>query len=116
MRKINPNARALRRNMTEAETLLWQHLRNRRLAGHKFRRQWTIGPFVADFACIERKLVIEADGGQHADSQSDAHRTRYLESHGWRVLRFWNNDVLAKPEGVLTEILTHLAPPSSSSD
>ncbi|MEM8696481.1 MAG: endonuclease domain-containing protein [Pseudomonadota bacterium] len=87
-------------------------------AGHKFR-QWTISPFVADFACIEARPVIEADGGQHSESEQDASRTAYLEREGWRVIRFWNTDILANTGGVLAaieEALSSPSSPSSSSD
>ncbi|KRD34158.1 hypothetical protein ASE35_10505 [Lysobacter sp. Root916] len=98
------DARRLRRSMTDAECRLWFHLRNRALMGCKFHRQHPIGPYVADFACIERGLIVEADGGQHADSGADRARTRFLASRGYRVLRFWNNDVLARTEAVLEQI------------
>ena len=88
-------------------------MRNRQLDGHKFRRQHPIGIFVADFVCIERRLIIELDGGQHADSADDARRTAWLEDHGWRVIRFWNNDVLTGTEGVLEVILQALRSSSS---
>ena len=97
-------ARDLRHNMTDAERLLWYFLRARRFAGCKFRRQHPIGPFVADFACVEHKLVIEADGGQHAESATDTRRTRWLETEGWRVVRFWNHDILGRTDDVLDEI------------
>ena len=97
-------ARRLRRSMTDAEHRLWFHLRNRALMGCKFRRQHPIGPYIADFACIEHRLIVEADGGQHADSGADRDRTRFLASCGYRVLRFWNNDVLARTDAVLEQI------------
>jgi very-short-patch-repair endonuclease len=100
----NTPARDLRRNMTDAERLLWYFLRARRFAGCKFRRQHPIGPFIADFACVERRLVIEADGGQHAESASDARRTRWLAAEGWRVVRFWNDDSMRRTDDVLEEI------------
>jgi primosomal protein N' (replication factor Y) len=78
------------------------------LAGYKFRRQHPIGPFVVDFACLGHQLVIEADGGQHAESGADAARTRWLEAQGWRVLRFWNGDILDNLDGVLETISTTL--------
>jgi very-short-patch-repair endonuclease len=106
-------ARELRTNMTDAEKRLWWLVRNRQLDGHKFRRQHPIGIFVADFVCIERRLIIELDGGQHADSADDARRTAWLEDHGWRVIRFWNNDVLTGTEGVLEVILQALRSSSS---
>ena len=115
MRSINPQAKRLRRDMTDAEKLLWQHLRNRQLGGFKFRRQWTIGPFIADFACIETRLIVEADGGQHSESIKDAARTAYLERQGWQVIRFWNTDILTNIDGVLEAILIALQSPSSSS-
>ena len=116
MRSINPHAKRLRRDMTDAEKLLWQHVRNRQLGGFKFRRQCTIGPFIADFACIENRLIVEADGGQHSESTSDANRTDYLERQGWQVIRFWNTDILTNIDGVLEAILIALRPPSSRSD
>ena len=100
----SPHARDLRRDSTDAERRLWNSLRNRRLGGFKFRRQVTIGPFVADFACVECRLIVEADGGQHGEDV-DADRTRYLEARGWNVLRFWNSDILNETDAVLTAIL-----------
>jgi very-short-patch-repair endonuclease len=102
-------ARGLRRNATEAERIIWRLLRDRRLAGIKFRRQVPIGPFIADFAAIEHRLVVELDGGQHADSESDVRRDRFLTAHGWRVLRVWNNELMTNREGVLEAIHDALA-------
>jgi very-short-patch-repair endonuclease len=102
--KINAHASELRRNSTDAEQRLWRHLRNRNLSGFKFRRQETVGPFVADFACVERKVIVEADGGQH-ELERDRQRTSRLESLGWIVLRFWNDEVLTQTEAVLEAIL-----------
>src|SRR6476469_5365197 len=99
-----PRARVLRRDATEAEKKLWQHLRQPPFKEHHFRRQATIGPYFADFASHQVKLVIELDGGQHSDSATDDRRTEYLASQGYRVLRFWNNDVLANMSGVLSAI------------
>ena len=99
------NAHRLRRGMTEAERKLWSALRNRQLGGAKFRRQVPLGRYVADFYCEAAKLVVEVDGGQHADLPRDAVRTAWLESHGCRVLRFWNGDVMRNREGVLEAIL-----------
>ncbi len=102
-------ARTLRREMTEAERRLWQVLRSRQTEAHRFRRQVPIGPFIADFACHRAKLVVEIDGGQHDPlSEAEASRTRFLEGEGYRVLRFWNNEVLANLEGVRTVIAGHL--------
>jgi primosomal protein N' (replication factor Y) len=100
----NAKARSLRQSMTDAERRLWSALRDRRLDGHKFKRQHPIGPFIADFACVELKIIIEADGGQHAGNTRDEPRTRWLEGRGWRVLRFWNNEILANTNGVLETI------------
>ena len=102
--KTNPNAGRLRRDATDAEQRLWYHLRNRHLGGFKFRRQVTIGPFIADFACVETRVIIEADGGQHG-SERDTRRTQYLEALGWKVLRFWNHDILQQTDAVLEVIL-----------
>ena len=101
-------ARRLRRTMTDAERRLWQHLRDRRMAGCKFRRQVPVGPYIVDFVCPEAALVVEVDGGQHADASADAVRTRRLRALGYRVLRFWNNDVLIDAEAVLGAILRTL--------
>jgi very-short-patch-repair endonuclease len=92
--------RSLRRAMTDAEIKLWNALRSRRLAGHKFVRQESIGPFIADFCCRERKLIVEADGSQHADSVRDARRDAYLRVLGYRIVRFWNHEILESPEMV----------------
>ena len=102
------NTKLLRQNATDAERRLWSLLRNRRLQHYKFRRQHPIGAFVADFACTKHRLVVEADGGQHNESAADARRTAWLESQGWRVIRFWNNEILANTEGVLIAILQAL--------
>jgi very-short-patch-repair endonuclease len=84
---------------------MWSALRDRRLLRYKFGRQRPIGQYIADFACIEHRLVVELDGGQHAADTVDAKRTAWLESHGWRVIRFWNNDVLGNTAGVIEVIL-----------
>jgi len=96
----------LRRDVTEAEKRLWQYLRQPPFKECHFRRQATIGPYFADFASHQPRIVIELDGGQHSLSPSDEVRTRYLEANGYRVLRFWNNDVLANIDGVATQIHT----------
>jgi very-short-patch-repair endonuclease len=97
-----PRARTLRRDRNRKK--LWQHLRQPPFKEHHFRRQATIGPYFADFASHQAKIVVEVDGGQHAGSASDEVRTRYLEANGYRVLRFWNNDVLENMSGVLSTI------------
>jgi very-short-patch-repair endonuclease len=103
-------ARRLRRNMTDAERSLWRHLRNRHLIGFKFRRQHEIDRYIVDFVCTDADLIVELDGGQHAEMMaSDANRTRRLEAIGYRVLRFWNNDVLTNIEAVLEVILEAVA-------
>ena len=95
--------------MTDAEKLLWQHLRNRQLGEYKFRLQRPIGPYIVDFVCLEKKLVIEVDGGQHAgEMELDSKRSDYLKEKGYRVMRFWNNEVLKETESVLTVILSSL--------
>jgi len=99
-------ARELRRTQTDAERHLWARLRNRRLHGLKFRRQFPVGSFFADFLCLDRRLIIEVDGRQHAESQAeDLDRTHFLAEQGFKVIRFWNNDVLKKTDSVCKEIL-----------
>ena len=102
-------ARALRRDMTEAEKKLWQMLRFRQTQGYRFRRHVPIEPFIADFVCHEARLVVEIDGGQHDPSAgAEARRTRFLEGEGCRVLRFWNNEVLENPDGTQASITEDL--------
>ncbi len=112
-------AKALRQNRTDAEGLLWHFLRNRQLDGYKFRRQQPIGPYIADFACLSEKLLIELDGGHHAQRSShDTKRDRYLQDRGYKVLRVWNNDVFGNCFGVLERIhaaLTVVPPPHQPS-
>jgi very-short-patch-repair endonuclease len=107
-------ARQLRKHSTNAERKLWRCLRARSLAGIKFVRQQPIGPYVVDFVCRERRLVIEVDGGQHADNKRDAIRDQWLAERRYRVLRFWNNEVLENIEGVWDTIFAAVsaaAPP-----
>ena len=112
---MKDRARALRKNLTDAEKLLWRRLRNRQLAGWKFRRQHPVGPFIVDFVCLEKKLVIEVDGGQHSTNlKEDIKRSNYLKNKGYRVLRFWNNEVLQEGESVLKVILKSLSEGSPS--
>jgi very-short-patch-repair endonuclease len=100
------SARELRNNLTDAEQRLWQKLKRRQIVTMKFRRQQPIGTFIVDFVCFERRLIVEVDGGQHAEQAPyDEQRTRSLEAQGYLVLRFWNNDVLANTEGVAQAIL-----------
>jgi very-short-patch-repair endonuclease len=96
--------------MTDAEQMLWGGLRRHRL-GWRFRRQFPIPPYVADFVCIEARLIIEADGGQHARPGEHDRRDRRLRQRGWRVIRFWNNEILANLPGVLQTITAALGPP-----
>ncbi|MBI2831086.1 MAG: endonuclease domain-containing protein [Chloroflexi bacterium] len=100
-------ARELRRKQTEAEKVLWSKLRNFQIPGVKFRRQQPIGEYIVDFVCLDKKLIIEIDGGQHNETvfkENDDSRTLWLESVGYRVIRFWNNEVLLNTDGVLTRI------------
>jgi very-short-patch-repair endonuclease len=95
--------------MTDAERLLWRAFRDRQIGGCKFRRQHPIQPFIVDFVCVERKLIIEVDGGQHANkAKEDANRSDYLRNKGYRLLRFWNNQVLQETNAVLDTILAAL--------
>ena len=101
--------RNLRRRATDAETELWFALRGRRLGGFKFVRQEAIGSYIVDFVCRDEKLIVEVDGGQHAENPADQVRDANLAMEGYRVLRFWNSDVLGNQEGVLLTILAALA-------
>lgn len=103
-------AKHLRSNMTDAECMLWQRLRGHRLLGTKFKRQQPLGNYIVDFVCFEARLVIEVDGGQHLESKLDQQRDAWLRSQGFKVLRFWNNDVLEQTEAVLEMILRALPP------
>ncbi|MCH7634437.1 MAG: endonuclease domain-containing protein [Proteobacteria bacterium] len=99
-------ARELRKNPTNAEQALWKHLRMRQIGGYKFRRQQPIGPYIVDFVSFERKVIIEVDGGQHSQqTEYDAERTAWLNAQGYRVLRFWNNQILEEVEAVKAGIL-----------
>ena len=118
MREMQGSRRAneLRRNQTEAEKLLWYRLRDRRLSGYKFRRQFPIGPYVADFACLSAQLIVELDGGQHAEQTAyDAARDHHIRKEGFGVLRFWNNEVVENLDGVLSVLLDVLAARSKPS-
>ena len=100
--KITKNAKSLRKNATKAETLLWSKIRSRQLEGIKFRRQQPIENYIVDFVCFEKRIIIELDGGQHANQkQKDQQRDNRLTADGFTVLRFWNNDVLEKIDAVL---------------
>jgi len=107
VRQISPHAARLRREMTDAERVVWDRLRNRQLEGFKFRRQASIGTFVVDFLCAERSLIVEIDGGQHT-AERDTARSQYLEAQGYRILRFWNHDVFEALDGVLETIVSEL--------
>jgi len=110
-------AKAFRRNLTDTERFLWKHLRARRIEGYKFRRQEPIGHYIADFVCQEARMIVEVDGGQHSvERGKDFERDRWFEEQGYKVLRFWNNEVLTNINGVLEVIrntVTHppLTPP-----
>ena len=103
-------ARELRAATTDAERRLWSCLRMRQLGGYRFRRQVPIGPYVVDFVCLSARLIVEVDGSQHAGAIHDLRRDALLSARGFRVLRFWNHEVLAQPEAVCQVILSRLAP------
>jgi very-short-patch-repair endonuclease len=104
------NAKRLRRALTEAEKLLWSALRSGQIEGAKFRRQQPIGPYIGDFVCQAHRLIVEADGSQHLESEHDQARDTYLKSVGYTVLRFWNADIQGNLEGVLEAIRLALPP------
>ena len=99
-----------RKNQTDAERRLWSILRSHRLQGWKFKRQEQLGDYLADLVCFRARLIVEADGSQHADNADDLVRTAWLESEGFRVICFWNNDILLNPDGVATAIVAALPP------
>ena len=101
----------MRSGATPAEHRLWQILRAKRFDGYKVKRQLPIDHYIADFLCPAARLIVEVDGGQHADNSRDAHRDVYLRAQGFRILRFWNNDLLDNEEGVLTAIMNALESP-----
>ena len=104
---MKSRARSLRRNSTDAEIILWQHLRGRRLLGYKFRRQVPVGKYIVDFLCEDQAIVIELDGGQHMEQERyDQTRTNWLQANGFLVLRFWNNDIAENLEGVLESLFS----------
>jgi very-short-patch-repair endonuclease len=104
-------ARNLRKNQTDVEALLWRHLRHNQLEGLSFRRQHPIGRYIVDFVCLEQRLILEIDGGQHdIEREKDEQRTKWLMAEGYKVLRFWNNEVLTNLEGVLESILLNALP------
>ena len=104
-------ARNLRKNATDAERRLWSAIRRRALDGHRFRRQHPLGRYIVDFVCLESRLIIELDGGQHADrTEQDAARTAWLEENGYTVIRLWNNDVMTNLDGCLLTIRAALQP------
>jgi very-short-patch-repair endonuclease len=106
---MRDKARQLRTNQTDAEIALWKLVRAKRFEGLKLRRQHPIQPYIVDFICPEKKLIIELDGGQHAEAiDYDEKRTRFLESKGYTVIRFWNNEVLTNIEGVYEVLIKHL--------
>jgi 2-isopropylmalate synthase len=104
-------ARAMRRTLTEAERKLWHALRDRRMQHVKFRRQAPVGPYVADFLCTEHRLIVEADGGGHAENARDAARDVWFTRNGYKVLRFWNTDILTARESVLATIAANCGLP-----
>ena len=106
--------KSLRQNMTDAEQLLWRHLRAHRMDGQKFRRQQPLGPYIVDFVHFGLRLIVEADGGQHVDSEHDATRDAWLRSQGFTLLRFWNNDILHNTDAVLESIWNTVHPGTPS--
>ena len=109
VRSIVANARKLRRSSTDVEKKLWHRIRDKQIEDFRFRRQRPIGKFIVDFICIDARLIVELDGGQHAENAlGDSKRTEFLESLGYKVLRFWNNEVIENMEGVLERVREEL--------
>ena len=110
--KLTPLAKILRMQTTDTEQLIWRHLRAKRFAGLKFKRQQPIGNYIVDFVCFGKKLIVELDGGQHAlpvETEKDIKRDQWFEGQGYKVLRFWDNEVLTNTQEVLEIIWTHCA-------
>jgi very-short-patch-repair endonuclease len=109
MNQLRARARELRKNPTDAERVLWQRLRYWQVNGCKFRRQQPLGPYIADFVCLQQRLIVELDGGQHVQEEDyDIERDAWLRDQGFVILRFWNNDVLKNVDGVMEMIVKHL--------
>ena len=109
---MNDYARELRNNATEAEQRLWRYLQRRQLGGFKFRRQRPVGPYICDFVCLEASMIVELDGSQHViQAPYDANRDAFLRSNGFRVLRFWNGDVLSQTDSIVETIFEALRRP-----
>jgi len=111
---LKERRRILRKTQTDAEGRFWAQVRNKQIRGLKFFRQYSVGPYILDFYCPERKLAVELDGGQHNEFENreyDGMRTEFLKSHGINVLRFWNNEVLQNMEGVLSRVEENITPP-----
>ena len=111
---LKSRAKELRRNMTIAERALWKILRRKQL-DCKFRRQQPVGDYIVDFVCFEKKLIVEVDGGQHFGSEKDVERTNWLENEGFKVVRFWNNEIIRNVEGVYSKIVKKNSPSPSPS-
>jgi len=108
---LRDRAKAMRTSQTEAEHRLWQLLRAKRFDGFKIKRQLPIDDYVVDFVCLSARLIVEADGGQHAESRHDERRDAYLRAQGFRILRFWNNEIFTNEGGVMERILNALSSP-----
>ena len=107
--KMRDRSRDLRRNQTDVERRLWRTLKARQVNGWRFRRQHPVEPYIADFACHAKRIIVEVDGSQHGPrSAADEERTKVLQAHGYQVLRYWNNDVLTNIDGVLEDILSKI--------
>jgi len=106
---LKERSRDLRKNLTDAEQILWQKLRSKQIYGNKFRRQFVLGNYIVDFICLDKRLIIEVDGGQHMENVSyDSQRDEWLKSQNFKVLRFWNNQVLGELDSVLDVIVKSL--------
>ena len=106
---LKERSRELRKNLTDAEQKLWQKLRSKQINGHKFRRQFVLGNYIVDFICLDKRLIVEVDGGQHMDNVNyDLKRDEWLKSQNFKVLRFWNNQVLNEIDSVLEVIVQNL--------